>query len=224
MRLITCLIGSILLTCLFAPGVEAGAWPRKQGEGFASVSIRLGWPKEISTWTQIQPTEDYSTLYFEYGVTDRLTVGLDIGHSVGGNGKTVLFAQWPIQQANKRPKIAAQLGLGVIAGNRVIRPGLSLGWGREKGWISIDSVAEAYIDSKRIDMKLDMTLGRNLARDRKLIVQVQTGKPDGRDPFVRLAPSLVLPLRGAVKMETGVTWGLTGDSSMGLKFGLWTDF
>jgi hypothetical protein len=53
---------------------------------------------------------------------------------------------------------------------------------------------------------------------------VQTGLPDGQDAFVRVAPSLVVPLRGPVSLETGVTWGLTGDPSMGLKFGVWTEF
>lgn len=172
----------------------------------------------------MDPTDDYSTLYMEYGLTDRLTVGADIGHSVSGSGKSVLFFQWPVRQAEKGPQISAQFGLGIISGKRVLRPGLSLGWGLKTGWLSIDSVAESYVDTGRTDLKLDMTWGRNLSKDRKLILQVQTGQPDGRDPFVRVAPSLVLPLRGPVKLETGVTWGLTGDTFMGLKFGVWTDF
>ncbi|WP_323766574.1 hypothetical protein [Antarctobacter sp.] len=213
-----------LIACLVAGSAQAGAWPRKQGDGFASLSIRLGWPQDMGTWTSVDPTEDYSTLYVEYGLTDRLTMGLDVGHSVSGSGKTVLFFQWPLRQSDTGAQVSAQFGFGTVSGQRVVRPALSVGWGLKKGWISIDSVAETYVDTGKTDLKLDMTWGRNLSKDRKLILQVQTGQPDGRDPFVRIAPSLVLPLRGPVKLETGLTWGLTGDTSMGLKFGVWTDF
>lgn len=219
-RLIACSV----LTCLFASSAQGGAWPRKQGDGFASLSMRLGWPQDMGTWTSMDPTNDYSTLYVEYGLTDRLTFGADIGHSVSGSGKTVLFFQWPVRQSAKGAQVSAQFGFGIISSQRIIRPGLSVGWGLKNGWLSIDSVAESYVDRGRTDFKLDMTWGRNLPKDRKLILQVQTGQPDGRDPFVRVAPSLVLPLRGPAKLETGVTWGLTGDASMGLKIGVWTDF
>jgi len=186
--------------------------------------VRLGWPQDMSSWTSLDPTQDYSTLFFEYGLTDRLTLGFDIGHSVGGSGKSVLFLQWPLRQAETGAQVTAQFGLGTIAGQKVLRPGVSVGWGLKNGWLSIDSVAEAYVDSGRTDLKMDVTWGRNLPRDRKLILQIQTGQPDGYDPFARVAPSLVVPLRGPVKLETGVTWGLTGDTSMGLKMGLWTEF
>lgn len=218
------LLGCVLFLCLVAPSAWAGAWPRAQGDGFASLSIRLGWPQDISTWTSVDPTEDYSTLYLEYGLTDRLTVGMDVGHSVAGSGKTVFFFQWPLRQSDKGLQISAQFGFGRIASQHVVRPGLSMGWALKTGWLSIDGVAESYVDTGRTDLKLDMAWGLNLPKDGKLILQVQTGQPDGRDPFVRVAPSLVMPLRGPVKMETGVTWGMTGDTSMGLKFGLWTDF
>ncbi|MBV7396074.1 hypothetical protein [Mameliella sediminis] len=224
MRPAAAFLGAVLVTCLAAQPALAGAWPRKQGTGFGSLSIRLGWPQDVETWTSMDPTEDYSTLFFEYGVTDRLTLGVDIGHSVGGSGKSVMFFQWPIRSADSGAQATVQLGVGVISGEKVLRPGISIGWGLEKGWLSIDSVAEAYVDSGKVDYKVDLTWGRGLPKNRKLILQIQTGQPDGRDPFVRLAPSLVLPLKGPLKVETGVTWGITGDSSMGLKLGLWTDF
>ncbi|MBY6118774.1 hypothetical protein [Mameliella alba] len=224
MRPLALFLAAILAACLAAPPAGAGAWPRKQGSGFGSIAVRLGWPQDMSTWTSMDPTQDYSTLFFEYGLTDRLTLGFDIGHSVGGSGKSVLFLQWPLRQAETGAQMTAQFGLGTIAGEQVLRPGLSVGWGLQNGWLSIDSVAEAYVDSGRTDLKMDVTWGRNLPRDRKLILQLQTGQPDGYAPFVRVAPSLVVPLRGPLKLESGVTWGLTGDTSMGLKMGLWTEF
>lgn len=216
-------LGAILFMSLGAMA-QAGAWPRKAGDGFTTLAVRLGWPQDPGDWTSLEPTQDYSTLYLEYGLTDRLTLGLDLGHSVSGAGKTVVFLQYPVRSADRGAQVSAQLGFGVISGDRVIRPGLSAGWGLKRGWVTVDGVAETYLDDGRTDLKLDMTWGRNLAHDRKLIVQLQTGQPDGRGPFARLAPSIVLPIRGRFKLETGVTWGLTGDTSMGLKLGLWTDF
>lgn len=214
----------LALTCLAAPCVEAGAWPRKKGDGFASVSVRLGWPQDVADWTSLEPTQDYSTLYIEYGLTDRLTLGLDLGHSVSGSGKTVAFLQFPLRQADEGVHVSAQLGFGMISGDRVLRPGLSLGWSLEKGWFSIDSVAEAHLQTGRADYKLDFTWGRNLNAGRKFILQVQTGQPDGQDAFARLAPSIVIPVRDRLKFETGATFGLTGDESVGLKIGVWTEF
>ncbi|SMX38295.1 hypothetical protein [Maliponia aquimaris] len=223
MRPAAFLLRAFVFMCLGAMA-QAGAWPRKAGEGFATIAVRLGWPQDMGDWTSLEPTQDYSTLYLEYGLTDRLTLGLDLGHSVSGGGKTVIFLQYPVRQADTGAQVSAQLGFGVISGERIIRPGLSAGWSLKRGWVSVDGVAETYLDDGRTDLKLDMTWGRNLAHDRKLIVQLQTGQPDGRDPFARLAPSIVLPLRGRFKLEAGATWGLTGDTSMGLKLGLWTDF
>lgn len=224
MRHAALLIWAALLPCLTDPPALAGAWPRARGEGFASAALRLGWPQDIATMTSLQPATDYSTFYLEYGATEQLTLGFDVGHSVSGGGKTVIFAQWPLRQAETGAQVSAQLGAGVIAGRRVIRPGVAVGWGLTQGWLSLDGVAEAYPETGRTDIKLDITWGRNLSRDRKVILQVQTGQPDGTAPFARLAPSLVMPLRGALHMEAGATWGLTGDRSMGIKLGLWSGF
>lgn len=216
-------ISALMALCLGDQAL-AGAWPRSQGQGFASVSTRLAWPQDISDWTSLAPTEDYYTIYSEYGLTDRLTIGFDIGRSVSGAGKTIVFGQIPIRQKDKGPVMSAQLGFGQINGTWVVRPGVMMGWGRDNGWIGLDSVAEIALDTGKTDFKLDATWGRNLGKDRIFMVQLQTGVTANDPPFARLAPSVVTPLGKRFKVETGVTYGLTGDGSMGLKLGLWTDF
>lgn len=214
----------LLLTLLLAAQAQAGAWPRQKGSGFASAAVRLSWPQDVATWTSTEPTSNYYTTYLEYGLTERYTIGFDMGHSVSGSGKKIAFLQMPLRQRDQGPVVSGQLGFGQISGDWVLRPGVSLGWGRPKGWISVDSVAEIHLDTGETDIKLDMTWGRNLPRDRKLIVQFQTGQTATDPAFARIAPSLVTPLGKRMKMETGATWGLTGDSSMGLKMGIWMDF
>ncbi|CUH75370.1 hypothetical protein [Tropicibacter naphthalenivorans] len=215
----------VLIFCLLtAVQAQAGAWPRTKGTGFGSAAVRLSWPQNIQHWTSAMPTQQYYTLYLEYGLTDRVTLGLDLGRSVSGAAKTVAFVQMPIRNKDSGPKISGQLAFGRVAGDMVIRPGLSLGWGLQKGWFSVDSVAEIHLPDKKTDYKLDITWGRNLPRDRKLILQLQTGDTAEDPPFARFAPSYVRPLKGKYQLETGVTVGLIGDSSMGIKFGLWADF
>lgn len=213
-----------LLLCLPAAFAEAGAWPRKTGEAFASATARFSWPQDLQQLTSLAPTQEYYTLYLEYGLTDRLTLGVDLGRSVSGSGKSVVFLQYPLVARDPGPRVAAQLGFGRISGSQVIRPGLSLGWGLKRGWISVDGVAEMQLQSGLTDYKIDMTWGWNFDNGSKLILQMQTGAPAGDPLFARFAPSVVYPVNDSLSLETGVTYGLTGDASFGVMMGLWKTF
>ncbi|MCC1492827.1 hypothetical protein J1C49_09420 [Cognatishimia sp. F0-27] len=214
----------LLLAMICADAARAGAWPREQGTWFLSGSVTLGWPQDMTTATSPEPTQQYNALYIEYGLSDRLTLGLDLGRSVSGGGKTIAFLQYPLRNQDTGLKAAVQIGLGTIDEAPVIRPGFSLGWGYERGWFSADGVAEFGIQTQETDWKLDVTLGRRLNRDRKLILQMQMGAPSSDPPFARFAPSIVFPLNERLKLETGGVWGVTGDTQMGLKIGLWAEF
>lgn len=213
----------VVLICWLSGAAHAGAWPREQGTGFASAAARFVWPRDLSV---TRPESTYLTLYLEYGLTERLTLGLDLGHSVSGDGKAVGFVRLPLARRGDWV-MAAEIGAGVIAGQKVLRPGLSVGRGLQGkhggGWLSADALVE--IDQiGGLDAKMDVTWGMALPRDRTLILQVQTGIPGDRDPFLRLAPSLVTPLPGGLKAEIGATLGLSGDNGVGLMFGLWREF
>ncbi|MCT4556238.1 MAG: hypothetical protein N4A53_16270 [Pelagimonas sp.] len=219
-RFCTVLVAGLLT----AETAAAGAWPKQKGSGFASVATRFSWPQDIEALKLNPKGEGYHTFYLEYGLTDQITIGLDMGHSVSGASKTLGFARYPLRSKDKGPRISAALGFGKIGGETVMRPALHLGWGLKKGWFTIDTMAEYHFGSGDTDYKLDVTWGRNLKKDRKLILQMQTGQQAGDHGFVRLAPSYVRPMGKRLKVETGVTWGLVGDSSMGIKLGLWTEF
>lgn len=215
---------ALLVMSLSAGMGHAGAWPREKGSGFASVSVRLGWPQNLEEWASSDPTSEYRTAYLEYGLTDRFMIGIDFGNSVSGDTKAIAFLQYPLRDQDEGPKIAVQFGFGEISKERVVRPGLAAGWGLEKGWFSIESFMELRSDSGKADYKVDLTWGRNLAMDRKFIVQLQTGVPDGDPPFARIAPSVVFPITQHYMLETGATWGVHSDSSMGMKVELWAEF
>ena len=81
-----------IVTAVAALGLPAtaaaSAWPQEKGSGFASAAVHLSWPQDIRTWQSTDPTGRYDALYFEYGLTDRLTAGLDLGRR--DEGKVVV--------------------------------------------------------------------------------------------------------------------------------------
>lgn len=215
---------AVLLLFLSTEAVLAGAWPREKGSGFASVTVRLGWPQELEQWASTDPTSEYRTAYFEYGLTDQLTIGFDFGNSVSGDTKAIAFLQYPLRDQDTGPKLAVQLGFGAISDERVLRPGLAVGWGLQKGWFSIEGFMEMRPETGTSDFKTDVTWGRNLTKGRKLILQLQTGAQYGDPAFARIAPSVVFPITKQYLVEAGAKWGLHSDTSMGLKLGLWAEF
>ncbi|MBN9886895.1 hypothetical protein I6N89_06265 [Pelagibaca abyssi] len=207
-----------------ASNVTAGAWPRAEGRVFISSAVRLFWPQDIDDWTSRKPSSQYYTFYAEYGLTERLTLGLDLGRSVSGDGKTVVFARLPLRARDTGLRIAAELGLGVIDKEPVLRPGLSLGLGLKNGWLSAEGLSEISRHTGAADHKLDLTWGWNLPQNRKFLLQMQTGLPHGKKPFARLASSIVLPVTPLVSAELGGTWDLTGSETFGVIMGVWSAF
>ncbi len=218
-----CLAACLFLSCV-ANTLFAGAWQREPGSGFVSLTQRLSWPQDTTTWQSYDPTARYTSLYLEYGITSNLSIGLDFGLSVSGADKNVAFLQFPIRQTDKGPRLAAQVGFGRIAEEKVLRPGVSIGWGRRHGWLAADAIAEVPFSGGPSDIKIDITWGRNLPKDRQIIVQLHTGNPAEDPPFVRIEPSLVRPLFGPLRVETGFNAGLLSDQSMGLKLGVFANF
>lgn len=218
----------LLAACLFlvlsTTSALPGAWPRERGAGFASADARLSWPQDVAHRWHENAFQQYYTLYVEYGLTDRWTLGLDLGRSVSGDGKTVVFLQYPLRNRERGLQATAQLGFGKISGKAVLRPGLALGWELPKGWLSAESVAEIRTDSGLTDLKLDLTWGVTFDSGTKWIMQLQTGRPWASEEFARAATSVVVPLRGQLSVEAGVTWGLHTDENLGVKLGLWKEF
>ncbi|MFN7004455.1 MAG: hypothetical protein ACK4NW_13610 [Roseinatronobacter sp.] len=226
-----------LLLCLHAGPVLAGAWPREAGTAFVS----------LSHWQASSGGDSYTALFAEWGLTPRLTLGFDAGRSVSGETKTVLFLRAPVMDW-LGVKVAAEIGYGEIAGQSVIRPGLSFGRALEgrygAGWLAVDTVLEYEIATQDIDVKADITLGftpQPAAGDASrwtLMVQVQTGlvavnegvtllRETGQRPdpsFLRIVPSVTYQLREGIDLELGVYQSLTGTEERGVKLGVWSRF
>lgn len=227
----------VLICCLLAGQAHAGAWPRSSGTGFASLSI----------WQGVDGTDSYTALFAEYGLLPRITLGLDAGRSVSGQTKTVAFLRAPFGQSFGW-LIAAEIGLGEIAGQPVLRPGLSFGRNittrHGTGWIAIDTLLEVDMSAQEIDLKTDITLGFTPGwadappSDWTLMLQLQTGLVEVQDSllllqaegiapqasFLRIAPSATYRLNDRMRLEIGFFHALQGSDERGVKIGLWSTF
>ena len=97
-------VGLLLLLSSGAPAL-AGAWPREQGELFISAGGNF-W---LSDGSQLPVYYD-PTVYAEYGLTDRITLGLDMHTADKGRiGSAFVFAQVPIGRRDGPNKWALDL-------------------------------------------------------------------------------------------------------------------
>ncbi|VAV92967.1 hypothetical protein MNBD_ALPHA07-193 [hydrothermal vent metagenome] len=212
----------LLMFLVLASPAQAGPWPREKGHVFLSV----GGVSEVDETTGTIAT--FSTLYGEYGLTEKITLGLDLGSDGRRSSKAMAFLRMPLTRASKKTKLAAEMGLGFANGEKAIRPGLSIGrgftLGKRNGWMTADSRAVIFKDFNDILFESDLTIGLSATKRLKVIMQVQTGIPAHDTSYVRLAPSIVFERKPGRHTEFGVTAGIKGVSGLGLKIGSWFEF
>ncbi len=224
MRILT----AALLILLVPAWVQAGAWPRKVGETFLSFSTTLTSARDPLG----HDLQSDSSIYVERGIRENLTFGLDGQIDLVGEYSLLAFLRRPIMQRAERNRFAVLGGAGVIiAGDQTI-PLVRIGaaWGRGlqtrfgSGWASVDTSAEYRGDQSDVSIKADLTLGLKPTDRLKLILQLQTGRYVGSDPYIRLAPSVVRQFGPGRHIELGLQVGVAGDDRVGLKMGSWLEF
>jgi hypothetical protein len=212
----------LLIFSVLAPMAQAGPWPREKGHAFLS----FGGLSEIDETTGTIST--YSTLYGEYGLTEKATLGLDLGTDQRRSSKAVVFLRLPVRPDTHTTKIAAEMGFGVEDGSAAIRPGLSIGrgytLGKRNGWMTADSRTVLFKDFKDTLFESDLTLGLSATKRIKMILQLQTGVPVNDTSYIRFAPSVVFKRKTGRYIEFGATAGIVGIKGLGLKIGSWFEF
>ena len=156
-----------LLAFLIAGSADAGAWPRAEGSVFLSVGRTSSVVATPVGGLGLQ-SQDLS-LFFEYGLTDDLTVGLDLSSGNGGDMTTgFVFARPPILQDFTKAPLAATVALGVEDRDDgvtvpLLRAGLSWGRGLENGWLAFDTFYTTTPTGEGKGWKSDVTIGRPMA-------------------------------------------------------------
>ncbi|WP_297772141.1 hypothetical protein [uncultured Roseovarius sp.] len=219
--MLRCLLVLVILSPWLVLEARAGAWPREKGQGFLSVSGQIDQPDDFGFYNH------FIGLYAEYGATDRLTLGLDLGGDTLRMTKGIAFARWPLGQLERPLKLAVEIGLGQVDGQNALRPGLSVGqgftiWDRH-GWAAVDGRLVLF-KSGGHTLESDMTIGLSTSRRSKTILQIQTGRPAHGRPYTRLAPSFVYRMRPGAYLEFGLIAPLSGSGKRGLKLGIWRKF
>lgn len=219
MRLI--LLLAVLILPLLNGMAKAGAWPRAKGQTFLATTGQIDAPDETGLRRQS------FTLYAEYGATERLTLGLDLGGDALRMTKTIAFARWPIGRPAQQVKIAVELGLGQVSEVNALRPGLSFGRGltlwRRQGWAAFDGRV-VVVGGGQVTLESDITLGLDITARGKVMAQVQTGRPAAGRAYTRFAPSYVYATKPGAHLEVGLILPLSGGGERGIKLGLWRSF
>jgi hypothetical protein len=216
-----CLALAVLLSFWLASPVLSGAWPREKGTVFLSLAGQAEGPDEHGVYRQ------NFTLYTEYGLTERLTLGVDAGGDAVRMTKAIGFLRWPLGRADRRMKLALELGAGQVDGENALRPGLSLGRGVEigkrQGWLAADGRAILFTGGG-MTLESDLTFGLSFTNRSKVILQIQAGHPDPGAAYARFAPSFVFETKPGTHIEFGLTEPLLGNGDRGFKLGLWRKF
>jgi hypothetical protein len=216
---------ALILGLAGAPAAQAGAWLREKGGGFASTSVTSDEAGQIS-----------SSVYLEYGLSDRLTLGGDFYYGTDlttfQEGSGIVFLRFPLGPTDGTHKWAAHVGAGTRYVNleflTAFEVGLSWGrglqWKENYGWINVDlSFNDAQAPAER-RVKLDGTVGMGLSERSKVMLQLFNTFEDG-ETYVKLAPSyLFTPRGGKTTLQIGLETPLAGGGEPTLKLGIWQTF
>lgn len=232
------------VSCLFLVGgltgaVQAGPWPRDEGKVFLSLSGERD-----------EAGNSYASVYTEYGLSRRRTLGLEVGHTNVGETTVLAWYQKSLDGGQGPNKLSYAMGFGAIRRDGELLPlsQIALMWGRgisgpwEGGWVTAEgrvrvagktervivrqeltSVEYAYLTPEIVG-KLDLTLGLRPAASWAWINQFRLEARDDSDFSTKLASSVVYDLSGPARLEIGVVAPLTGPGEAALKMGTWLEF
>ncbi|MFT4012034.1 MAG: hypothetical protein QM682_01290 [Paracoccus sp. (in: a-proteobacteria)] len=115
-----------LVLALLAGPVLAGPWPRAEDATFLSLSAERD-----------REDNSYISLYGEYGMTPRSTLGFELGHASAGENSVILWLQRALDDGEGQSRLTVSLGAGMLERDGVYLPVGQIGgaWGR--GWDSI---------------------------------------------------------------------------------------
>lgn len=204
----------------------AGAWPREKGTAFVSVTQEF-YRRDDDTITA------YGSFHAEYGLTDKLTLGVKGGgKDTGGYRDLIAFFRYPLGDPAWTDRFGVEVGVGVRSNplggyETMLQPGLAWGRGFDtpmgSGWIQLETSLGLGLDSEGIWGKADLTVGLNLDEKSHVIVQLLS-YDDGAQSYFKLAPSYVRRIREGIKIEIGLIQPLNTDERTGLKAGTWIEW
>ncbi len=227
------LLAALLICVNYASLADAGAWLREPGHAFSSVS---------STFRKTDGAVTIETsIYADYGVAPRLTLGVDYNQRPGLAGHFLIFARLPLGRTDGRTRIALELGAGghhrLGQWNGMLKSTLSLGHGFSNrwgdGWLAVDAGVEWRSGNPDPVFKLDSTLGLSSLNLSSLnrysgrfrpILQIETAHIRGNPMIWALTPGVIIDGPFDISWLAGIEYKSSLETSVGLKLGLWRQF
>ncbi|WP_291729860.1 hypothetical protein [Leisingera sp. F5] len=214
---------AVCLALTLAQPAAGGAWQEKPGRGFASAS---------ATYRQTGGEGAQELSYYgAFGVTSKLTLGIDLNENSAGSGHALFFARLPLR-AGPRYRLAAEAGIGgnhfrglwQMMQKATLSYGRSFETGQATGWLALDAAYELRNSGFDAAWKLDATIGLNRSGKMAPMLQIETYKPGGGRFSYALTPAVRYPLDGSRELILGLEYRNTGRRSLGLELGVWQRF
>lgn len=222
-----CLVWLMMVWFAICPArpAGAGAWMRDEGTGFLSTGaiLRQGDP---------QAARELS-LYGDYGLSPRLTLGVDVNQRPGVSGHALLFARLPLNAPEARSKFALETALGghhwMGDWSPMYRVTFSAGRGfttrkGAHGWIALDASYERRLGDTDPAYKLDGTIGLSGPARLRPILQIETAFSPGQPVFWAVTPGLLIEGGHNRTWHLGLERKSASRDTLGLKLGLWLQF
>ncbi|MDS9466404.1 hypothetical protein RGQ15_02290 [Paracoccus sp. MBLB3053] len=229
----------LALIALLHPAIAAaGPWPRGQGQSFLALSDERDADKN-----------SYSSLYGEYGLTPRQTLGFELGYTNVGETSALFWLQHAPEPLGEN-RLSFSLGIGMAKRDGMFLPLAQAGanWGRgfqgimQGGWLSLETrlkVAGAMKDqaelaelpasmlgylTSEVTSKADLTIGLHATQAMMIINQFRLEQTEEAGFSAKLATSVVHDVIGPAKIELGLITPLSGPDEAAVKLGTWLEF
>lgn len=215
----------LIFTLWLVSTAHAGPWLRPSDEGFLAID------SFASTQPGLINANQYNSVYLEYGLHNRSTLGLSGGINHNNEGALTVYFSQPMGRTSINWPHTYNIGVGgTLEQSRVIphlRLGASVGRGglfaNGKGWLQID--AHSLLTASRAPtIKVETTLGTRGGKDWLYLLPITVEKTADVPWFAGLSPSIAVPLRKRQHVLVGLTASTLDGGRYGLRSSVWYRF
>lgn len=217
-------IAALLVCVVCAPQVQAGAWLREHKKAFLSFGSTIRGNKTT--------LPDYETkFYAEYGLLPRMTLGFDLNDVRAKSAHALLFARFPIGNADNRTRYAVELGLGKhryqMQWAPMYKAALAAGRGFESrwgnGWMGAEFAYEIRSALPNPTIKLDLVAGLSSGPRIRPLIKLETAYMAGQPFGWALTPGIMFDVKESTWV-LGIEGRSTTQKTIGITFNIWRNF
>jgi len=219
------LVAIAIVVLVGAKAAYADPWPRERGQVFIALSGTV-----LNTPDGLNSTVEGSA-YLEYGLSDRLTIGVSANHTQIDYSHVFGFARWAVSAPERSLKLAANVGLGQSRQDAdwgpMVRLGFSVGRSMSlwtPGWWSVRAAVEEHAVFQNPIYKLDATVGWNITPRIKAFVDLENSSRSGTASSRTARASLAWETAPGAFLVGGFEVKDVDTTFLGMRLGWWLSF